>query len=158
MNNSTKVEWIMGDFSFFINGTWEGDRNGTGNIKSDGGLNNVVSAPKDFDGPGIGSNPEELLISSANTCYMITLAAMFSNRKIKVDKLEVISEGVLGKVDGKFTFKQIIHRPAITIGSNENVSLEKLQELAVRAEEKCFISNTLRNSLQFSVEPKIIIT
>jgi peroxiredoxin-like protein len=147
----------MGEFSFFINGTWEGDRNGTGIIKSNGGLNNAVSAPKDFDGPGIGSNPEELLISSANTCYMITLAAIFSNRKIKVDKLEVISEGLLGKVEGKFTFKQIIHRPIITVSSDENVTIEKLQELAVRAEEKCFISNTLRNSLVFAVEPKIII-
>jgi peroxiredoxin-like protein len=148
----------MGEFSFLIKGTWEGDRNGTGIIKSEGGLNNVVSAPKDFDGPGVGSNPEELLISSANTCYMITLAAMLSNRKIKVEKLEVDSQGVLGKVEGKFTFKQIIHRPTITIGSVENVTVEKLQELAVRAEEKCFISNTLRKSLEFSVEPKIIIT
>jgi peroxiredoxin-like protein len=148
----------MGEFSFLIKGTWEGDRNGTGIIKSDGGLNNVVSAPKDFDGPGVGSNPEELLISSANTCYMITLAAMLSNRKIKVEKLEVDSQGVLGKVEGKFTFKQIIHRPIITIGSVENVTVEKLQELAVKAEEKCFISNTLRNSLEFSVVPKIIIT
>jgi peroxiredoxin-like protein len=147
----------MGEFSFFINGTWEGDRNGTGIIKSNGGLNNAVSAPKDFDGPGIGSNPEELLISSANTCYMITLAAIFSNRKIKVDKLEVISEGLLGKVEGKFTFKKIIHRPIISVSSDENVTVEKLQELAVRAEEKCFISNTLRNSLVFAVEPKIII-
>lgn len=148
----------MEGFSFFINGTWEGDRNGTGVIKSDGGLNNVVSAPKDFDGPGIGSNPEELLISSANTCYMITLAAMFSNRKINVEKLEVVSEGVLGKIEGKFKFIQIIHRPVISIGSESNVTVEKLQELAERAEKACFISNTLRNSLDFSVEPKIIIT
>jgi peroxiredoxin-like protein len=148
----------MEGFSFFINGSWEGDRNGTGIIKSDGGLNNAVSAPKDFDGPGIGSNPEELLISSANTCYMITLAAMLSNRKIQVEKLEVESEGVLGKVEGKFTFKQIIHRPVITFGSDSNATVEKLQELAVSAEKKCFISNTLRNSLDFSVEPKIIIT
>jgi peroxiredoxin-like protein len=148
----------MGEFGFIIKGTWEGDRNGTGIIKSDGGLNNAVSAPKEFDGPGVGSNPEELLISSANTCYMITFAAMLSNRKIQVAKLEVESEGVLGKVEGKFTFKQIIHRPIITIGSEENVTVEKLHELAVRAEEKCFISNTLRNSLDFSVEPKIITT
>jgi peroxiredoxin-like protein len=143
---------------FFINGTWEGDRNGSGIIQSAGGLNTAVSAPKEFDGPGIGSNPEELLISSANTCYMITLAAMFSNRKMKVEKLAVVSEGVLEKEEGKMKFKRIIHRPEITISSSENVTVEKLQELAIRAEEKCFISITLRNSLEFSVEPKIIIS
>lgn len=144
--------------SFTIKGSWNGDRNGSGIIQSAGGLNTAVSAPKEFDGPGIGSNPEELLISSANTCYMITLAAMFSNRKIKVEKLEVVSEGVLDKVEGKLKFKEIIHRPFIEIKSEENVTVEKLQELTERAEKACFISNTLRNSIHFSVESKISIS
>lgn len=148
----------MEGYQFFINGSWNGDRNGTGIIKSSGGLNNAVSAPREFDGPGVGSNPEELLISSANTCYMITLAAMLSNRKIKVEKLEVESEGVLEKVEGKLKFKQIIHRPVIEIGSDSNVTVEKLEDLTVRAEKACFISNTLRNSIEFSVEPKLIIS
>jgi peroxiredoxin-like protein len=143
---------------FSINGTWTGDRNGSGIIQSSGGLNTAVSAPKEFDGPGIGSNPEELLISSANTCYMITLAAMLSNRKIKVEKLEVVSDGVLDKEDGKLKFQEIIHRPVIEIKSEENVTVENLQELTVRAEKACFISNTLRNSIDFSVESKIIIS
>jgi peroxiredoxin-like protein len=148
----------MEDFLFEIKGCWNGDRNGNGIVKSVGGLNHAVSAPKEFDGPGIGSNPEELLISSANTCYMITLAAMFSNRKIKVDSFEVTSEGVLGKVEGKLVFKRIIHRPVITITPETNVSVEKVQELAVRAEKACFISNTLRNSsIEFSIESKVIV-
>jgi peroxiredoxin-like protein len=147
----------MGEHQFIINGSWNGERNGKGIITSEGGLNLAVSAPKEFDGPGIGSNPEELLISSANTCYMITLAAMFGNRQIKVDQFEVSSVGILGKVDGKLKFEKIIHRPVITIGSEMNVPVEKFKELAERAEKACFISNTLRNSIEFSVEPKIIV-
>jgi peroxiredoxin-like protein len=147
----------MESFQFLVNGSWQGNRNGTGNIQTVGGLNVSVSVPKEFEGPGIGSNPEELLISSANNCYMITVAAMLSNRQIEVGELEVVSEGVVSKEDGKLKFKQIIHRPVFTINADSTVTAEKLEELAVRAEKACFISQTLRSSIDFSVEPKVVI-
>jgi peroxiredoxin-like protein len=147
----------MEQFRFSINGTWQGDRNGIGNIRSKGGLDQEVSVPKEFDGPGIGANPEELLISSSNNCYMITLASMLSNRQIKVDHLEVVSEGVVERVDGKLNFKQIIHRPVFHLQKDSEVSQEKLKEIAVRAEKACFISNTLRCSIDFTVEPSVIV-
>ncbi|HYK74308.1 MAG TPA: OsmC family protein [Pseudoneobacillus sp.] len=147
----------MGSSRFSVNGIWQGDRNGSGTIQSAGGLNIEVSVPKEFDGPGIGSNPEELLISSANNCYMITLSAMISNRKIEIERLEVISEGTVDKVDGKLHFQQIIHKPYIYIRPDAPVTVEKLEELAIRAEKACFISQTLRNSIQISVEPKVTI-
>jgi len=146
----------LGSTHFSVNGSWQGDRNGTGNIRSAGGLNLDVSAPKELDGPGIGSNPEELLVSSSNNCYMITLAAMLSNRKIEIAKLEVVSEGVVDKVDGKLHFKQITHHPVIYIQADANVTADKLAEIAVRAEKACFISQTLRNSIEISVQPKIV--
>jgi len=146
----------MGDSRFSINGSWQGDRNGTGHIQSPGGLDITVSVPKEFEGPGVGSSPEELLISSSNNCYMITLAAMLSNRKIELEKLEVESVGVVEKNEGKLKFKQIIHKPVMYIGANADVTAEKLEELAVRAEKACFISQTLRCSIEFSVEPKVV--
>ena len=147
----------MDNFHFLINGTWQGNRNGTGIISSKGGLNQEVSVPKEFDGPGIGANPEELLISSSNNCYMITLASMLSNRKINVEHLEVNSEGVVERVEGKLKFKQIIHRPVFQLQKDSDVTPEKLKEIAVKAEKACFISNTLRCSIDFSVEPKVVL-
>jgi peroxiredoxin-like protein len=147
----------MEQFRFSINGTWQGERNGTGNIRSNGGLNQEVSVPKEFDGPGIGANPEELLISSSNNCYMITLASMLSNRKMNIDQLEVNSEGVVERVEGKLKFKQIIHRPVFHLQKDSDITPEKLQEIAVRAEKACFISNTLRCSIDFSVEPTVVL-
>jgi peroxiredoxin-like protein len=142
---------------FIVNGSWQGNREGNGLIRLPGGSNLEVSVPKELDGPGIGTNPEELLISSANNCYMITLAAMLSNRKIEVEKLEVSSEGIVEKVDRKLQFKQIIHKPVISIRTGSGVTVEKLEEIAVRAEKACFISNTLRNSIEISVQPKVIV-
>jgi peroxiredoxin-like protein len=147
----------MTSSSFIVNGSWQGNREGTGIIRLPGGANLDVSVPKELDGPGIGTNPEELLISSANNCYMITLAAMLSNRKIEVEKLEVSSEGVVEKAGGKLQFKQIIHKPVISIKESTGVTVEKLEEIAIRADKACFIGNTLRNSMEISAQPKVIV-
>jgi peroxiredoxin-like protein len=141
---------------FSVNGQWQGDRNGNGTIEINDGLTIKVSAPKEMEGPGIGSNPEELLISAANNCYMITLGAMLGNRQIKLEKLEVVSEGRVDKVEGRLKFSQIVHRPSLYISSDAGVTPEKLKEIAVRAEKACFISNTLRTNVDFSVEPIVI--
>lgn len=146
----------MESFHFSVQGNWQGDRNGSGSITTNG-MNIEVSAPKELDGPGIGANPEELLTSSANNCYMITLAAMLSNRKIELDHLEVVSEAQVDRIDGKLNFKQIIHKPVIYMKANSDVSSEKLIELAVRAEKACFISKTLKGNVEVSVEPKVIL-
>lgn len=142
---------------FIVNGSWHGNREGSGIIRLPGGSNLEVSVPKELNGPGIGTNPEELLVSSANNCYMITLAAMFSNRKIEVEKLEVSSEGVVEKVGGKLQFKQIIHKPVISIKAGSAVTVEKLEEIAFRADKACFIGNTLRSSIEISAQPKVIV-
>jgi uncharacterized OsmC-like protein len=82
---------------------------------------------------------------------------MLSNRKMNIDQLEVNSEGVVERVEGKLKFKQIIHRPVFHLQKDSDVTSEKLQEIAVRAEKACFISNTLRCSIDFSVEPTVVL-
>ncbi|MDP4106215.1 MAG: OsmC family protein [Bacillota bacterium] len=145
----------MESFHFSVNGKWKGDRNGAGSIQTNG-MSIDVSAPKELDGPGSGSNPEELLTSAANNCYMITLAAMLSNRKIELDHFEVVSEAQVDRIEGKLQFKQIIHKPVMYMKAGSDVSSEKLEELAIRAEKACFISKTLRGNVEVSVEPKVI--
>jgi peroxiredoxin-like protein len=145
----------MESFHFSVKGKWKGDRNGEGNITTNG-MSIEVSAPKELDGPGVGSNPEELLTSAANNCYMITLAAMLSNRKIELDHFEVVSEAQVDRNEGKLEFKQIIHKPVMYMKAGLEVTPEKLEELAVRAEKACFISKTLRGNVEVSVEPRVI--
>jgi peroxiredoxin-like protein len=145
----------MESFYFSVNGKWKGDRNGAGSIRTNG-MSIDVSAPKELDGPGRGANPEELLTSAANNCYMITLAAMLSNRKIELDHFEVVSEAQVDRVDGKLQFKQIIHKPVLYMNAGSDVTSEKLEEIAIRAEKACFISKTLRGNVEVSVEPKVI--
>jgi organic hydroperoxide reductase OsmC/OhrA len=74
-----------------------------------------------------------------------------------VEKFEVSSEGIIEKVGGRLQFKQIIHKPVILIKAGSGVTVEKLEEVAVRAEKACFIGNTIRNSIEISAQPKVIV-
>ena len=146
----------MSEVTFEVKGSWIGDRNGKGEITSNG-FKTTVSAPKELDGPGIGANPEELLISAATNCYMITLAAILSSRSIEYSHLEVVSEGKVSKEGNQLVFQKITHRPTIYISTSDKEMLEKIEQLTHRAKKACFISQTLSDSVEVTVEPMIEI-
>jgi peroxiredoxin-like protein len=140
--------------SFNIKGKWNGDRNGSGSMITNG-VEVPVSAPGELAGPGIGSNPEELLVSSAATCYIITLAAILSKREINYSHLEINSEGVVQKEGNTLTFKEIIHRPVIFLKHGDEEKRQEVEQLAQRAEKACFIGSTLKPQVAISVQPEI---
>lgn len=140
--------------SFNIKGQWNGDRNGSGSMTTNG-VEIPVSAPAELAGPGIGSNPEELLVSSAATCYIITLAAILSKREINYSHLEINSEAVVQKEGHILTFKEIIHRPVIFLKHGDEEKRQEVEQFAHRAEKACFISNTLKPQVAISVQPEI---
>lgn len=142
--------------SFTVKGTWTGNRNGEGTITTDG-LHTVVSAPKQLDGPGNGANPEELLIAASTNCYMLTLAAILSNRDIEYTHLEVETEGTVGKDGKRLVFEKIVHKLVIFVKDADQELQEKLLQLAHRAEKACFISQTLKGNVEVSVQPVIKI-
>src|SRR5690625_5475142 len=73
----------MTQHHFHLQANWPGGRNSSGYIDA-GELKTKISIPPEMDGPGIGTNPDEMLLGAAATCYVITLAAMIeraSDRK-----------------------------------------------------------------------------
>lgn len=141
--------------SFKINGRWDGDRNGTGRMVTNG-VEVPVSAPAQFAGPGVGSNPEELLISSVATCYIITLAAILSKRNIEYSHLDIESEGIVEKEGNTMQFKEIIHRPVVILtGEHDEEKRQSIEQYTQRAEKACFIGQTLKPNIAFSVQPDV---
>src|SRR3954452_3353383 len=104
----------MAEHHFYLKANWPGLRNDVGEIQS-GNLITKVSIPKEMDGPGIGTNPDEMLLGAAATCYIITLAAMLERSKIVKHALDMESTAVVDVTNGVFTYKKIIHRPVIVI-------------------------------------------
>ncbi len=82
-----------------------------------GNLKTQVSIPPEMDGPGVGTNPDEMLLGAAATCYIITLAAMMERSKLEKVDLTMESEGIVDVTKGVITYKKIIHRPQIVLKS-----------------------------------------
>ena len=143
--------------SFFLQANWPGGRNSVGTIDA-GNLKTQVSIPPEMDGPGIGTNPDEMLLGAAATCYIITLAAMLERASIPISILSMESEGIVEVVAGVITYKSIIHRPTIILpeDSPEN-HFNTVNKLAQKAEKSCMISRALAGNVEIKLEANISV-
>ncbi|KIL40000.1 hypothetical protein SD70_16635 [Gordoniibacillus kamchatkensis] len=139
-------------FRFTLQGVWSGGRRGVGSI-STRGMTAQVSIPADMGGPGIGTNPDELLLAAAANCYLITLASVLENRKLPMRRLTLVSEGEVEREGGRLTYRRIVHRPTIELDGE--LSAERREEAllaAERAEKACMISQAVRGNVEVAVE------
>ncbi|NCU17700.1 OsmC family protein [Pallidibacillus pasinlerensis] len=140
---------------FYLKAHWPGLRNDVGEIES-GNLKTKISIPTEMDGPGVGTNPDEMLLGAAATCYIITLAAMMQRSGIEKEDLHMESEGIVDVTDGVFTYKKIIHRPTIVLKKEATDREKKLvQRLAEKAETSCMISRAIQGNVELELEVTI---
>ena len=142
----------MENHVFTVKGKWEGNRDGWGKIEA-ADWQTIISAPTQLDGPGTGANPEELLIAAAANCYLITFAAILSNRQIQYSFIEITSEGIVSKEGKHLKFEKIVHKPIVYVSNSD--AEENIKQLAERAEKACFISQTLKGNVDVAVEPVV---
>ena len=143
--------------SFHLKANWPGLRNDVGTIEA-GQLITEVSIPPEMDGPGIGTNPDEMLLGAAATCYIITLAAMMERSKLEKVSLTMDSEGLVDVTKGLITYVKIIHRPIILLKSDASVQdLTLAEKLANKAETSCMISRALKGNVEIELQAEIRI-
>ena len=141
--------------SFHLKADWPGLRNDVGQIEA-GNLKTKVSIPPEMDGPGIGTNPDEMLLGAAATCYIITLAAMMERSRLEKESLTMESEGIVEVTGGIITYKTIIHRPNIILKSNaSDKDISLAQKLAEKAERSCMISRAIKGNIDIQLEASI---
>ena len=141
--------------SFHLKADWPGLRNDVGQIEA-GNLKTKVSIPPEMDGPGIGTNPDEMLLGAAATCYIITLAAMMERSRLEKESLTMESEGIVEVTGGIITYKTIIHRPNIILKSNaSDRDISLAQKLAEKAERSCMISRAIKGNVDIQLEASI---
>jgi peroxiredoxin-like protein len=146
----------VSELRFHVEAVWHGGRLGTGELKA-GGLQTAISVPVEQGGPGVGTNPEELLIGAAMNCYIITLAAILEKRNFKVQSLTMKSEGILTVESGNLGFRQIVHRPTVVLAEGDEKTVEATIHAAYRAEQVCMISKAMRGNVEITVEPTVEI-
>ncbi|QTD43233.1 OsmC family protein [Sporosarcina sp. Te-1] len=145
----------MAEHQFHLKADWPGLRNDVGTIETLN-MKTEVSIPIEMDGPGIGTNPDEMLLGAAATCYIITLAAMMERSHIAKQSLTMESVGVVDVTNGIITYKKIIHKPTITLMENATDEEKKLtKRLTEKAEASCMISRAIRGNVEVTVEESI---
>ena len=150
-----KGDYDMAEHHFILEADWPGLRNDVGEIHTEN-LNTRISIPKDMNGPGIGTNPDEMLLGAAATCYIITLAAMMERNHLDKEGLSLQSEGIVDVTNGVFTYKKIIHRPLIILkDSASEDDLKLAQRLAHKAETSCMISRAIKGNVELQLELSI---
>ncbi|KOY17363.1 OsmC family protein [Paenibacillus xylanivorans] len=141
---------------FHLKAVWNGGRNSEGHIDA-GGLKTVISIPQEMGGPGTGTNPDEMLLGAASTCYLITLAAMLERSDITPDELTLESEATVDVTNNVFTYERIIHRPRIVLKADvSDADVIKADRLAHKAEESCMISRAVAGNVAIETQPVII--
>lgn len=147
----------MAEHLFHLTANWPGLRNDVGTIDA-GNLKTKVSIPPEMDGPGVGTNPDEMLLGAAATCYIITLAAMMERSNLEKEELTMESVGIVDVTNGVITYKKIIHKPRIVLKANATERDKSLAlRLAEKAETSCMISRAIQGNVVVELEAIIEI-
>lgn len=145
----------MVEHYFHLQAEWPGLRNDVGTIHS-GNLKTEVSIPPEMDGPGVGTNPDEMLLGAAATCYIITLAAMMERSGLEKESLTMESVGIVDVTNGVITYKKIIHKPKLKLKSDATEKdLLLAKKLTEKAEASCMISRAIRGNVKVGLEATI---
>jgi peroxiredoxin-like protein len=145
----------MAEHHFYLKANWPGLRNDIGEIEA-GNLKTKISIPPEMDGPGVGTNPDEMLLGAAATCYIITLAACLERSSLEKDSLTMESEAVVDVTGGIFTYKKIIHRPRLILKSHATENDVALAERLVRkAESSCMISRAIQGNVELELQAAV---
>ncbi|MDR4945276.1 OsmC family protein [Neobacillus cucumis] len=145
----------MAEHHFHLKASWPGLRNDIGEIEA-GNLKTKISIPPEMEGPGVGTNPDEMLLGAAATCYIITLAAMLERSSLEKESLTMESEGIVDVTGGVFTYKKITHRPHLVLKSNATEKDVALAEkLARKAESSCMISRAIQGNVELELQATV---
>lgn len=96
----------MHQHDFKVKTSWQGGRNNVGNVQGDI-LSENISIPASLGGVGIGTNPDEMLVSAASSCYIISLAATLERAKFTDISIEQQSIGTACLNNGKFSMSKL---------------------------------------------------
>jgi len=145
----------MVQHEFKVQTNWEGGRESVGQLNGDV-IDEQISIPAGLGGNGNGTNPDELLVSAASSCYIISLAAVLERAGFSDIQISQTSIGLAIFENTKFRMDTITHFPEITINSEQKERLDKrLPQLLKVADNNCMISNALKGNVTIKITPKI---
>jgi osmotically inducible protein OsmC len=141
----------MSDLDFDVELMWSGvGREGAGEIQTDG-FALELSGPESMGGRGVGTNPEELLVSAVSSCFTATLFGVLRRAQLPVDSLAVKASGTVTGFPGHVRFARIVVSPTILGGDVDRHP--EYEAAADIAHDRCFIGRALAPEVAYEVAP-----
>ena len=129
-----------------VSGASEGNLTATVN-----GLPALVCAPPtQFDGPGDQWSPEELLMAAVANCLGLSFRAIAAASRFEWLSIECDANGVLDQVERKIQITTIVNAVKLTLPTGGDSA--KAVKLLEKAEQACFISNSITAEVRLQCE------
>lgn len=111
-------------------------------ISADNKASLLASADPAFRGDKTKYNPEELLLASLSGCHMLWFSHLCADNDVIVIDYIDSPTGIMEETkNGGGKFKEVTLNPVVTV--NDTASLDKLDDLHKKANELCFIANSV---------------
>jgi len=117
----------------------------------------LIDEPINLGGKDTGPNPVEYLLFALGGCLGITIQTVAKEMNININSLKINLKGELNPM--RFMGKNFSERAGykninVEIDMKSNESREKLEELIKKVEERCPISDNIRNVTPISIQLK----
>jgi organic hydroperoxide reductase OsmC/OhrA len=102
----------------------------------------LASSDPEFRGDKTKYNPEELLVASLSSCHMLWFLHLCANNGVIVVDYMDKPRGIMVETEnGGGRFKEVTLNPTVTV--TESTMIDKLDEIHKKANELCFIANSV---------------
>ena len=129
---------------------WQKQKKGL--LSSSGKPNLEVATPPEFHGHLGKWTPEDLFVSSVNSCIMTTFLYYAEKEKLEFLSYESEAEGILERVDNQFAISKIKIEPKIIV--KKDTDIEKARNLIGLTDKNCLISNSIKSKVEVIPEIK----
>lgn len=124
-------------------------------LTSDGKAPLEAAVPPEFRGgtPGMWS-PEDLLVASVVSCYVITFESVASNRELTVHELSVEGVGhVTRRAEGRVGFVVIELRVQLAVDPD---CVEQAERAAHAAKQRCLVAHALEVPVELELDVRAV--
>ncbi len=143
---------MLDSYVYHVDVNWTGKR--SGDLLMEDFPTIAFSAPPEFSGDPGRWTPEHLLVAATASCFLSTFMSIAEVQKLNVTGFRMMALARLEKIPGEgYRFTEITLTPEIHIAHDD---LEKAQKTVEKAQKNCFISKSLRATVQ--VEPHFVST
>lgn len=110
----------------------------------------TVAPPANFGGPGDLHSPEDLQVAAVASCFILSFKAVAAASKLEWESLSVKVDGALDRVERAVQFTEITTSARLVLAPG--ASREKAERLLEKAEQTCFVTNSLKADKQLAIE------